>query len=754
MRVLKAIVRLVAVVVVAGIGTAAVAVAAAPQIAKIVTAHDSTSSLPPLRGLDQQSFMFDASGALLAELKDVVDRQVVPLEQVPVGVRDAIIAVEDEGFYLHKGVSLKSLVRATLSNVSAGEITQGGSTITQQVVKNLILTDAETADRKVTEAMYATRLEKQLTKDQILEQYLNLVYLGNGAYGVQAGAKVYFDKDVRDLTIEEGAFLAGMIRNPTQYDPFRYPDRSTARWKLALSRLVDVDRLTPAQYDAAVAAMMLPARRYTRDLPADTYFVGTVKDALLNGTIPEAVFFGADKDTRTRNLFYGGFKIYTTFDPTLQQMAEDSYNEVLPADRGDTDAALVSLDPNTGAVKAMVGGPGFANWQYNLAVQGNRQPGSSFKTFVLVAALEAGVLPEDKIDGIDPCTFPNPGGDPDPYPVNASGNGINTIASMTAKSTNCAFVRLGQIVGLQRVIDIAKKMGIRSPIFDEPEAPKILSMPLGTLEVSPIDMASAYGVLAAQGAKHGTHYITRIEDANGSVIYDRGSPAPDQVLTKDTALRATETLEGVITGGTGRANARLADGRPAAGKTGTAEDNGDAWFVGYTPQLVTAVWVGHKKDRFEVILPGFGRVQGGNAPAKLWSTFMNKAMSQYEVLDFEDPPPSPRRPARVYLPGGECGSVVDDAEVPWSTVERKEDGRTRIDYVAAIDLRAPVPSVAEGGLVYDCRRGPPTTAPAPVATNPDGTPIITLPGGEPAPTTPPPGDGTPPSSEDTGGGDG
>ncbi len=688
-----------------------------------MSAHVETASLPELNPLAQRSVMYAADGSVMAVLKAEENRKPVALAQVPQPVIDTVLAVEDAEFYHHRGVNARSLIRALLANVSAGGVTQGGSTITQQVVKNALLTPKRDANRKLKEAIYAVRLERTMTKDEILERYLNTVYFGNGAYGVQAAAELYFGTDVGQLGYPQAAFLAGLIRNPVGYDPFRFPVRATDRRRVALNRLVDVGKLTREQADLIDATPVPTSPQTTSSSPPpEDYFVEEVKQQLLDD-----VRLGDTAQERYNAVFKGGLQIYTTFDPKMQQEALQARNDQLPDTGGKFTVALVAIDPQTGAVKAMVGGPGFENAKFNLATQGIRQPGSSFKTFVLVAALEAGVRPTDIIDGTSPCRFPLPGGQPD-YVIASEGAGVGPISKMIALSINCAFVRLGLIVGLDRVIDTARRMGITSKLDALP------SMSIGSEEISPLEMASAYGVLAADGGRHPAYYVDKILDSSGDVIIQHDDLQAEQAVDPGVARLATQMLQGVVKSGTGK-RAALAD-RPVAGKTGTSQDNADAWFVGYTPQLVTAVWMGAPEGRIPMRNVGGINVTGGSYPAKVWHEFMAKALEGQPVVQFGDPPDlSDRRPARLYLPYVECGydpptsvvfgggttSTSGGAARPGRTTTTSSTTTTTIDpalTTTTLPRNRPVPSVPTNYVVTSCGRfnlvqprSGPTTAP-------------------------------------------
>ena len=389
-------------------------VAMTPAVSEVTSAGTSVEEPLFLSPLDQRSEIYDHNGSLLATLYGEQNREPVALEDIPQLVRDAIIVVEDEDFYSHQGVNLRSTVRALFENVSSGAIAQGGSTITMQVVKNAILGTQQTLDRKTREAILALRLEEQFTKDQILERYLNTAYFGNGAYGVQAAAETYWGVGVGELDWSQAALLAALIRNPNGYNPIRFPDIAAERRALALSRLVDSGHLTREEA-AQFAFAPLPTQVIRVTPPPDDYFVEEVKQLLLDDP---RFGLGETPEERYQAVFSGGLRIHTTFDPIMQQAALTARADILPGDDpgqfswsydGEDvlgTAVVVTTEVQTGAVRALVGGPGFDNYRYNIATQGYRQAGSSFKTFVLAAALESGIVPDDSISGSAPCRIP------------------------------------------------------------------------------------------------------------------------------------------------------------------------------------------------------------------------------------------------------------------------------------------------------------------------------------------------------------
>jgi penicillin-binding protein 1A len=587
-------------------------------------------SLTPLA---ERSLMFDRYGGLMGVLHAEQNRSQVALADVPQHVIDTILAVEDSDFYEHNGVDVRSTVRALFENVESGGVTQGGSTITMQVVKLSLLTSEQSLERKVREAILAMRLEEQMTKDQILERYLNMVYFGNGAYGLQAAAELYFRTGVQSLTWGQAALLAGVIRDPIDYDPFDYPEIAAERRQVALDLLVEVGRLTPADV-ALIVTEPLPTIPATPPLPQPLdYFPEDVKQQLLHDP---AFNLGATPGERYHNLFYGGLRIHTTYDPAAQAAAIQARADVLPGDSPTTffwdynrqtyegTATIVSIEPQTGAVRTLVGGPGYERYQYNIASdpRARRDNGSSFKIFVLVAALEAGYSPNDSLNGSSPCTFRNPGGAPDPYRLEnfeGGGGGGGSITSQTLRSSNCAFVRLGQAVGINNVIAQAQRMGVTVDL------PAVPSLPLGVGGVPALQFAGAMASIANDGVFNRPYYIERIDDRLGNVVYQH-QPSGVPAMSPETARLAMNVLVQNIQGGTGT-RARVPN-QPAGGKTGTAHDYGNAWFVGATPQLATTVWVGSLGDVIPMrTVPGTGRVTGGSLPARIWGAYMSSVLA-------------------------------------------------------------------------------------------------------------------------------
>ncbi len=618
--------------VLAGGVTLAVCVAAlVPGMRTIASSERFTGRLPPLKGLAQRTTVLAADGSQIGVLGDV-DRQAVKLAEVPKVLVKAVIATEDQTFYSNSGVDPGGLARAFVENVTSGEIEQGGSTISQQVVKNRILQSRRRdVHQKIREIVLAYRLNDRYSKDQILEEYLNTVYFGQGAYGVKSAAERLFQKPLAELDVAESALLAGLISEPEGANPFTNPERAKARRDEVLQRQVEHGDLTRA--DAVAAGQQpLPTVVPPAEHKPENYFVEEAQRRLLAD--PR---LGATEEERRDRLLRGGLRIETTLDPMAQQRAQSAINGNLPSAPPFT-GALIAMEPNTGAVKAMVGGPGFAESQYNIATrQPGRQPGSTWKIITLAAALEAGYSPEDQVDGTSPCTIAAPG--TGIYTTqNAEGPGGNlTLRAATEESVNCAFARLIGSLGPAKAVEMAHRLGIVQDV------PAFLSITLGTREATPLEMATVTSTLAASGVRHDPVFVTKITAPDGKVVLDTTNAPGQQVISPDIAACETDILRGVVTNGTGK-GAQTA--HTVAGKTGTTDEKTDAWFLGYTPQLATVVWYGASTGR----VPGAGF--GGQTPATIWKAFMDAQLAGQPDIPFAQPGGPCAAPGAQITPGG------------------------------------------------------------------------------------------------------
>ncbi|HSL72839.1 MAG TPA: transglycosylase domain-containing protein [Ilumatobacteraceae bacterium] len=735
MRAVAFIPRLLLVVAAGALLITATVVGMAPRVWSSLNAHEELPVvLPEFEALAQRTYIYDVNGQEIG-FYELENSQPIAYEDIPPAVIDAFLTVEDKEFFNHDGINVRSLIRATLSNFASDAPQQGASTITMQVVKNDYLAGLERDGRyKLLQIHYARMLEKELSKEEILARYLNTVFFGNNAYGIAAAAETYFGKTAQELTFIESAFLAGLVRSPSGFDPINEPERSRARWLQIVDRLEDEGKVTPLEA-LALQEFVLPSRIKT--LPdrqfQRTYFTEALRDYLLN----RSEVLGETYQERYNQLFRGGLRIHTTLDANLQSLAEQARNELPDTGLLGFDAAIVSLDSSTGAVRAMVGGRGFipGEREVNMALS-PRQTGSAFKTFILAAAVQAGAQQNDLIDGTRPCVLPNPGNESEPFEIrDAVDGGISTLQSHTTRSINCAYGRLAQIVGLNRVVDTTYRMAASPYLYrDQPRSERrpiepIASLATGGNEMSPLDMASGVQALANEGVHHDPYYVEFVDNAAGERIYTHLDPG-EQVLDRDAALETVEILKGPIYGGgTGR-RAAFDDRRPAFGKTGTQQENTNAWFVGGTRQLSTAVWVGDPNAYTPMqsipafVAAGYGRnVQGGHFPAVIWKTFMEPAHVFSPVVDWDRPPPPERANARLYLPGNEClvrtVAVVPppvDPEAPTTTLAPEVAATTTVPVVVTevvpvgttippdvLDPNAPLPFLPVTDTLGPCR---------------------------------------------------
>ena len=593
---------------------------------------------PPLESttpepLAESSKVLAADGTVITALHGEENREAVPLSRVPEALRDAVVAIEDERFWVHKGVDAKSVLRAVYTNATEGEVVEGGSTITQQYVKNELVGPDRTVRRKLREASLAYQLERRYTKERILELYLNTIYFGNGAYGVQAAADEYFGVSVDQLSLGQAALLAGLIRAPTRTDPYLQPELAAARRKVVLDKMVALGWTSAEEATAASAEPLVRATPAAARYPAP-HFVERVKRFLLDD--PR---FGPTPEARRDLLFRGGLRITTTLDLRRQAAAEEAVAKVLSAPDQDPAAALVSIEPGTGFVHALVGGRDFfgdaPEAKFDLATQGRRPAGSAFKPFVLAAALASDVPVTKFYDAPGTMTIPLPR---EPWTVSnyeGQGGGRMTLVDATIRSVNTVYAQLILDVGPADAVATATRMGITSPLLPYPSAV------LGTNDVTPLEMASAYGTLANRGLAVPPTFVTRVVASDGRVVYEH-QHAQQRVLEQDDVDTEVDVLRQVVERGTGVA-ARI--GRPVAGKTGTGQEWRDAWFVGFTPELVTSVWIGFP-DRQRSMVPPATRilVTGGSWPAEIWNLYSSAALADVPVADFAPPPGNPGGP--------------------------------------------------------------------------------------------------------------
>lgn len=571
--------------------------------------------LPPQRYLSQYktpvgTTIWSSDKVLLARLS-TENREPVSIDRIPPVMQHAIIDIEDSRFYRHSGVDFRGIVRALWMNLRGGDIRgQGGSTLTQQLAREVYLNKSKTLSRKIKEALLAVQIERSWTKQQILETYLNQYYFGSGAYGVQSAARVYFDKDVKDLTLPEAAMIAGLAQAPSALSPYVVMDRdgnynaTIRRRNQVLQRMADMGHITR---DESLAAQKEPLKLAYKKAPQlggyyrAKYFVDYVVRNLRET-------YGDDM------LFKGGLTVITTLNYRMQKEAERACrNGIHRYGPGYhvTESALVSLEPQTGYIRAMVGGvqEPWEKYQFNCAAQAKRSPGSSFKAFVYATALERGNSPSS---GISASVKPIKDGNKWWTPKSHGGGGTMSLVSAFAASSNGAAVNLGLKVGLQNVVEMAHRLGIKSHLLAVP------SLPLGTSEVSVVEMAGAYSVFDNEGNRAEPQAVLKITNQDGQLIESNPPRVTREVLGENVVRGMKQLMRAVVTSGTGRA-AGIVPG--AFGKTGTGEEHRDAWFVGCTSEFTTAVWVGNRDNS-----PMHGNLYGGQVSAPIWADYMNAAI--------------------------------------------------------------------------------------------------------------------------------
>jgi penicillin-binding protein 1A len=652
-----------------------------------------------------KTVVFDARGRVLHEFYRE-NRSTVPLRDIPRHLVNATLSTEDRNFYQHWGVDLWGVGRAAVTDVLRMRRTQGGSTITQQLARNLFLTHERSFTRKLKEVALAIELERNYSKDQILEMYFNQIYFGEGAYGVEAAAKTYFGKPLRELTLPECALISGIPANPSLYSPRRQPRSALLRRSKVLRNMLATKAITQVEYDNAEHAPLgVTAMRYDNDRAP--YFV-------------ELVRLHLDEKYGSNAVYEGGLKVYTTLDMDLQVLAERSLEKQLEAleaeikprntranytqtaaaaaaaaaaGTGQTpylQGALVALDPRNGYIRALVGGRDWVQSNFNRATQARRQPGSAFKPFVYTTAMDNGFKPTDIIVD-EPVTFPGGNGEPyAPQNYDHTYRGPVTLRYALQQSINIPAIKLLRKLGVSLVASYARRMGIKSPIGQN------LSLALGSSEVTLLELTSAYSVIADRGIRNEPLFLLKVEDRSGNVL-ERNAPRPFEVLSEETAATMTSMMQSVMDHGTGFPARSRGFTLPAAGKTGTMDDYMDAWFVGFVPSLSCGVWIGYDAKK------PIGRgMTGARAALPAWADFMIGATRGRPVEDFPVPAGSITR-----VVCAESGMLATDA-CPNVTSEIFQQGSEPSEYCTThpgkplqplpADAVAPAPPPAAGDL--------------------------------------------------------
>ena len=588
-------------------------VAAFFALAKFTTAKILTKDMAPMAS----SQFFDAKGNLITTVDSEEDRIPVTIDKTPKNLQHAFLAAEDIRFYEHGGIDFRGIGRAIYTYIRWGEV-QGGSTITQQLAKNYFLTQEQTLSRKLHEAFIALQIEQKYTKNEILEMYMNQIYFGQGAYGVETAANTYFGKHVQDLDLAQCAMIAGIPKSPNYYSPLSNPKAAKERQKTVLEQMAKYGFITKEQADEAYAEP-LTYKSLNESPGSKKYFIDYVIQLLVDKFGPDAVY-------------KQGLKVYTTLDPDMQKAAETAAART-PTYYTDSNklkqpqSSIVAVDPKTGYIKAMIGGRGTD--QFNRAVMAERQPGSAFKPFVYMNAFEQGATPSDTVQD-----SPIPG-DWNPQNYDRSFHGTVTYRTALTYSYNVPAVKVAMKYGPEKIVKLAKKFGITTLVDDDENA--VIALGGLTHGVTPLEMAGAYAGIANMGKFNKPTPIIKILDRNGKVLYEhKGNPT--QVVKPETAYMMISMMEDVMTRGTGRG---AAINRPCAGKSGTTSDYHDAWFVGFTPDLACAVWIGDDNN------DSLGGLTGGSEPATLWRTFMSNTLANTPASDF-DAPEGLKMPAPKY----------------------------------------------------------------------------------------------------------
>ncbi len=718
---------LIAIGVLSLLGGAVVAVAAVWAFTILPRSLPSVTALEHFEPV-QGTKVYDENDELLTEFH--VERRIfVPLTQIPQSLRDGIVATEDRRFYSHWGVDPIGIARAVVQNYRRRRIVEGGSTITQQLAKVLFLTPDKSLERKLKEAFLALELERRYSKDRILEMYLNQIYFGHGAYGVEAAARTYFGKGVAELTLREAALLAGLPRAPSTYSPFEHPEAARLRRELVLRRMVEYGALKePESKHLARSDLGLipPERRRT----SGQYFLEYVQHILESK-------YGADM------VFKGGLQVYTTLNPSMQLTAEQALREGLRALEGRAakarpgehpEGAVITIEPQTGYVRAMVGGYDFFRSEFNRAVQAKRQPGSAFKPFVYIAALEAGLTPATRVDD-SPVIYPvgrnGQAWKPDNY--DRKFRGPTTLQQAIEESVNVVTVKVQERIGINRTVQVARRLGISSALNAD------LTLALGSSDLTLLELTSAYSALANQGVWVTPTTIRHVTDAQGRLLEEH-APEGREALSPETAYVITHMLRGVVERGTGQGAKAL--GRPIAAKTGTTNDYSNAWFIGFTPKLATGVWVGYDRPR------SLGRDETGSRVAvPIWVAYMGKILGDSPKEEF----PVPDRVVITSVdldPSNECVRVVTMAFVkgtePAVSCGQRRQGMPSLPGADVGPSAPPLPARPGASVLPPSSPAPPAAAPPlpsppAMALPPRAIPpsAAAPPPGAAAPTTPP-----------------
>jgi membrane peptidoglycan carboxypeptidase len=716
----RVLTRFGALVLVGGLILGVCLAALAPGAREIALSHKYTGTVRSLGQLAESTTVYDAAGTRIGKI-GLQDREPAELNEVPQSLIDAVIVTEDKTFWENPGVDINGVSRAFVENLTEGEITQGGSTITQQLVKNRLTGNRRDLNRKVREIVLAYRVNEKYSKREILKQYLNTVYFGQGSYGVKAAARRFFlttgpgspfprGKQLSELTLGEAALLAGSIRNPEGDNPFLHPLRAQRRRHVVLDTMAKEKKITQEQADLAKFEP-LPTVKPPSELRPENAWTERAQQVLLAD--PR---LGATPEERREKVLEGGLKIYTTLDQDMQAKADQAVAQGLRSAPNGFGGSLVAMDPRTGHVKAMVDSRPYQEAKFNLAVDGaGRQVGSSFKVVTLATVLQNGYSRNDVVDGGAPCSVRGFDGST----TNAGGEGDGGMGSLdqqTTGSVNCAFVRLSTSVGMEKVIEMAQKMGMRPVVAGRQPVNqwRVLTFTLGVVSITPLEMANIAATIASGGIHHEPIFVQKVVGPDGKVLFDETGRPGDRVLDPDVAACAASILHGPLGNG-GTAEGKGIPGHDAFGKTGTTDRKVTSAFIGATPDLASFVWHGVPEED----VPGAGF--GGERPVGIWRDFMVRALQGKPDTPYPAPGPACEAP----------GKFIDPLA-----------GRTDRDARPPAPPAPPPQEELPGQIIIPVPGGGPAPAPGPGAPPPAPAPAPA----PPRPTSPPPNQG--------GGGDG
>ena len=716
----RVLTRFSALILVAGVLLDVCLVALVPGTRQIGRSLHYRETVAGLGQLSAPTTVYDSQGNVIGKI-GLEDREPAELAEVPQSLIDAVIVTEDKSFWTNAGVDVGGIARAFVQNLTRGRVSEGGSTITQQLVKNRLTGGRRDVSRKVKELVLAFRVNEKYSKREILKQYLNTVYFGEGSYGVKSAARRFFltadpgspvprGKRLEELTVGETALLAGLIHNPEGDNPFEHPDRARKRRAEVLEGMVKARKITRAQADIARRQPLPTVKPPAVDLKPANAWVEQAQSVLLRDRR-----LGATLAERRKKILQGGLQVHTTLDQGIQQMADQAVASGLVGARPGFGAALVAMDPKNGDVKAMTDSRPYSESKFNIAVDGaGRQMGSSFKVVALATILQNGYSRNDQVDGSAPCSVPGFEGNTTNI---ESGGGVVTVQDATTESVNCAYVRLSTSVGMEKVVQMAQQMGVRPDVTGRQPAAqwaRALTFPLGVVSVTPVEMATVAATIASGGVHHDPVFVSKVLGPDGKVVFDDSNRSGNRVLDPQVAACAASILHGPIDDPSGTASGKVIPGHDAFGKTGTTDQKTSASFLGGSPDLVSYVWHGDP----DADVPGAGF--GGDRPARIWNDFMTRALKSQPDAPF--PPPGPACDASGRLINPVLGRTTTGAP---TTPPQTQTTTPSVPPASS----TPAPNSAPS----------PSSPPPPPPTRPPVT--LPVPGPPPTPAPPAPGNG-------------